>query len=366
MENIQINYNENSFTDRPIILAQNGEIKATAFKYSTGVCALKLENEKCSMVLLPYHGHQIWKANFNGKNLTQKSIFDEPLKTTKFGDNYGALLIHCGLSAMGNPSDNDSHPLHGELPTALYTNNYIRFDKDDDGEFMAVGGTFHYRNAQDFNYIYAPELRMYQNSSVLKMSVNIENLRCSPMEYMCMYHVNWRAVEGSKIVCSVPPDSKHIFVDEVEPNHDSARGSALYEFSKKFIANPEIGDVLDSKTQVFNPEYCVDMRYIGDENNWAHAMQVMPDGDACYIGWRRDEMPNGLRWYCRTGDEDGLGFALPTTGNHMGYIYQKQQEMYNVIDAYGKGSIQFDFGYLNKEEAIKTEEHINKILREYK
>ena len=362
VKEVKINYNESFFCDREIVLAHSGEFSATAFKFSTGVCGLRIKNSKCSMVLLPYHGHQIWFAEFNGKNLTQKTIFNEPLTTKNFGDNYGALLLHCGLSAMGNPGPEDSHPLHGELPAALFTDNYIKFGTDENGDYMAAGGKFNYKNAQEYNYNYMPELRLYKDSTVARMFVDIENLRGNPMQYMCMYHINWLAVEGSRIVGSVPNDNEHIFVDPVDEGDGTERAMKLYNFGKKFIKNPELGNVLNSNTQVFDPEYCVDMRYVGDKNNWAHAMQIMPDDDACYVGWRRDEMPNGLRWYCRTSDEDGLGFALPTTGNHMGYTYNKKHGMFNVIPAHGKASLRFDFGYLNNEEAVIKENYIKEIL----
>ena len=87
MELTKINFTSSFFTDRPVELLQDGEFSATAFKYETGVCGLKIKNAHCSMVVLPYMGQQIWFAEFDGRNLTQKSIFDQPQATTKFGDN---------------------------------------------------------------------------------------------------------------------------------------------------------------------------------------------------------------------------------------------------------------------------------------
>ena len=92
MEFTRVNFRPSFFGDRPLVLLEDGELKATAFCYESGVCGLKIENEHCSMVVLPYMGQQIWFAEFEGRNLTQKSIFDQPLATTKFGDNYGGLL----------------------------------------------------------------------------------------------------------------------------------------------------------------------------------------------------------------------------------------------------------------------------------
>lgn len=105
MEFTRVNFRPSFFGDRPLVLLEDGELKATAFRYESGVCGLKIENEHCSMVVLPYMGQQIWFAEFEGRNLTQKSIFDQPLATTKFGDNYGGLLLHCGLTNINCPGD---------------------------------------------------------------------------------------------------------------------------------------------------------------------------------------------------------------------------------------------------------------------
>lgn len=365
MERICVRYGASFFDDAPIALVEQGAFKATALKYSTGVCGVKLENGCCSMVLLPYHGHQLWFAEFNGKNLTQKSIFDVPQMTKKFGDNYGGLLLHCGLSAMGNPGPEDSHPMHGELPFATYTDNYVALDEDENGRYLAAGGTFHYRNSQEFDYLYKPEVRIYEGSTVARMFITVDNLRCHDMKYMYMCHMNWRAVDGSRVLATVPCDAEHMIVDPTDLGDDSPRAKAVMDFSKQLIANPALAQKLDEKTQCYDPEICTDMRVIGDEHNWAHALQVMPDGDACYVGFRRDELPNALRWVCRTGDEDGIGIALPNTGNHKGYTWNKKHGFLRTIPAHGSISMRFNFGYLAPAEAKKMEQHIADVLKAY-
>ena len=58
---------------------------------------------------------------FLGHNLVMKSIYDEPEVCRNFyGESYGVFLMHCGLTAMGNPTSEDTHTPHGELPIASY------------------------------------------------------------------------------------------------------------------------------------------------------------------------------------------------------------------------------------------------------
>jgi|GEM_PF-228929 len=366
MSRTKITLSPSFFSERPKTLLEDGQFKALVLKYSTGVCGLQISNKDVQLVVLPYMGQQIWFAKFCGRDLTEKSIFDEPQATVKWGDNYGALLIHCGLTNMGNPEPGANYPLHGELPFAEYQEAYVSIGYDENGKFLAAGGTYQYRNSQEYNYRYKPELRLYENATVAEMHINIENCRTrNPLEYLYMCHINWMAVDGSRIVYSAPLDSDHIEVYETEMAGDSPRAEAMRDYCRKLMKNPELGDTLDEKTQCYDPEICTNIKYLSDAAGWAHAMQVMPEGDACYVGFRTAELPYALRWMCRTGDEDGCGIALPSTGNCLGSAYQRAHGLYNSIPPLSSGSLRFDFGYKNKVQTQEMEKHIGEILSAY-
>lgn len=362
MEFTKINFRPHFFTDRPVELLCDGALKATAFRYETGVAGLKIQNQHCSMVVLPYMGQQIWFTEFYGKQLTQKSIFDMPQATTKFGDNYGGFLLHCGLTNINCAGEGEDYPLHGELPFANYQQTYAGIGRDEKGKYLAVGGTYVYRNSQEYHYAYSPELRLYDDSSMVEMHIDIHNRRGSPLDYMFMCHMNWLAVDGSRLVYSVPKDAGHIRVDPTELGGDSPRAVKIREYGRKLLEDPTIADVLDSKTQCYDPEMCINMTYKADETGWAHAMQVMPEGDACYVGFRTKELPYALRWFCRTGDEDGVGIALPTTGTNRSTAYQRAHHLYNTLAPNAHESLRFNFGYLKKDQAAEMEKHIDRIL----
>lgn len=363
MEQTRVNFKASFFGDRPIELLRDGELSATAFRYETGVCGLRIRNQHCSMVVLPYMGQQIWSAEFEGKNLTQKSIFDQPLSTTKFGDNYGGFLLHCGLTNINCAGEGENYPIHGELPFADYPETYTGIGHDEKGKYLMAGGTFVYRNSQEYHYAYSPQLRLYDDASVVEMHIDIHNRRSAPLDYMFMCHMNWLAIDGSHIVYSAKKDKEHIKVDPTELGGNSERAVRIREFGKKLIENPTLADVLDAKTQCYDPEMCTNIQYESDEQHWGHAMQIMPDKDACYVGFRTTELKYALRWMCRTGDEDGIGIALPTTGTNLSSAYQKEHGLYNTLTPNAHESIRFNFGYLNKEEAKVMEEHIENILQ---
>jgi len=94
-----------AFSEKSYRLLEAGPFRVDAFRYSTGVCALAVDNGLCRYILLPFQGQQIWRMRFGERDCTMKSIFEEPEDTTVFDLTYGAFLIHCGLTAMGNPSE---------------------------------------------------------------------------------------------------------------------------------------------------------------------------------------------------------------------------------------------------------------------
>ena len=258
-------------------------------------------------------------------------------------------------------SDED-YPLHGELPFANYQDTYTGIGRDQKGKFLVVGGTYDYRNSQEYHYSYSPQLRLYENSSVAEMHIDIYNHRQSSLDYMFMCHINWLAVEKSRIVYSAIKDRKHIVADPPVLEGTSVRAKRMQEYAKKIIEDPTIADVLDSETQCNDPEMCINIKYESDEDGWAHAMQVMPEGDSCYVRFKTEKLPYALRWICRTGDEDGIGIALPTTGTNRSTKYQKEHHLFNTIGPKEHEELRFDFGYLNMHQTKEVKEHIDDIL----
>ena len=106
------------FTEREKLILENGSMKAYTFLFSTGICGLKVENEKGYIVVLPYQGQQIWRASFLGHDLVMRTAFDEPRTPETYLSTYGGFLLHCGINAMGAPAKDDTHPQQWDFPQA--------------------------------------------------------------------------------------------------------------------------------------------------------------------------------------------------------------------------------------------------------
>ncbi len=342
------------FSDREFLITENASMKAIAFKYSTGVEAIRIENKKGYFIILPFKGQQIWRANFCGKDLWMKTMMDEPQMTDVYLETYGACLLHCGLDAIGSPTCyEDKHAQHGRLPSVCYQKAYIDCGED----YIAVGGRYDYDKTFVTNYSFCPECRLYENDSVLKIHVEIENRRKDPLEYAYLCHINFRPIDGAQLVYSADYDAKNVKV--IRANSDSEK---MKEFKDKITNNVELHHIVGAQGEIYDPEICFTVTYKGDENGRAYTLQKSNEG-ACYVSHPVSSLPVGVRWISRTGNEDSMGMILPATSEAMGYTYSKRTGQMKTLGAYEKLIFDIEAGYLEKtamDIVLKKIEEIKK------
>jgi hypothetical protein len=214
-----INLQRNYFTETEKTLAEFEGITASIFLYRSGVHGLRLKNRIGEIIILPFQGQQIWHAEFHRRPLTMKSMFSEPYPTTDYLHTYGAFLIHCGATAMGVPTAEDSHPLHGELPNASYQTAQLLIGQDEQGSYMGVTGSYQYTVAFNHNYVARPLVKLYADSSRIPISMTIKNLKQSEMELMYLAHANFRPVDNGKLVYSALCNPERVRVRSSVPAH---------------------------------------------------------------------------------------------------------------------------------------------------
>ena len=316
------------FSKEERVIFESNDLKATMFTYSTGVEAIKLENKKGYITLLPFMGQMIWRAEFLGHELTMKSIYNEPeVCNETYGESYGCFIMHCGLTAMGNPGDADKHLPHGELPIAKYKNAYVEMGEDEKGKYIALGGTYTHKRAFECNYSFSPECRLYSDASTIELTITFTNNKDLPLEYYYLCHINYRPVDGSKLYYTA--NHQNIVAHrEVPENHPKAKLTS--DYIDKLDKDMSIMDVIDKNTQSYAPEIVFTCLYDSDSSGNAHTLQLLPDGYSYYVQHKPEELPYGIRWIARTEDEDALGMVLPATAEHKGRIYcrNKGQEKY--------------------------------------
>jgi hypothetical protein len=348
------------FGERERTLVRHGKLSASTFRFASGVCGLVLSNEVGELVLLPFQGQQIGSARFGGRNLTMKSMFDEPHPTQEYLNTYGGFMIHCGVTAMGVPSKEDTHPLHGELPNAPYQSAYLVFGEDDKGPYLGLGGHHQHTVAFNYNYVAVPLVRLYAGSSRFAVSMTVTNLKQTAMEWMYLAHINFRPVDNGRLVYSAPCTPEHVRVRQSVPSHVHP-GPGYQEFLDELGSHPEKHNVLAPEL-VFDPEVVFNIDYLADEEGWAHSMQVHPDGSADYVAHRPEQLDKGVRWICRTPDQDALGLVLPATAEPEGYLAEKAKGNIKTMPGQGQVHLDMEIGVLAPDEAESMESKIEQIL----
>jgi len=347
-DEVVVRLSETQFGSREELLAEHGEIVVTAFRYSSGIAAVRIRNRAGEITVLPFHGQQIWDVHFHGRRLTMRSIFDEP-QPGGYLDNYGAFLVHCGASAMGNPAPEDTHPLHGELPNAQFQSAELRFGTDNGGRYLVLGGVREERVAFTRHYTFTSSVRIGEAGSRIGVEIAVKNLRHKPMELMYLAHVNFAPVDGSVIVDAVRDEAAHFRVRRHLPIY--ANGSDAYRgLMDRFATDPaQHRQVLAGRA--IDPELVAGMDCVADAGGWAHALQVLPDGSADFISHRPDQLPHAIRWITRNGDEDAMGLVLPATAEVDGREAERRKGNVRLLAPGAEWRCELEFGALDAAEA---------------
>jgi hypothetical protein len=348
------------FTQKESVLLEQGALTASAFRFDSGVAAIRLRNELGELILLPFQGQQIWSAEFGGRNLTMKSMFDEPNPTQNYLETYGAFLIHCGFTAMGVPTAEDSHALHGELPNARYQQAFLVTGEDELGPYLALGGRYRHTVAFSYNYVAEPLVTLRPGSSLFNIGLSVTNLKQTPMEYMYLSHINFRPVDDGRLVYSAPNSAQSIRVRSSIPSHITP-GPGYVEFIEDLKQHPERHHVLNPDL-AFDPEIVFFIDYLQDSGGWAHSLQVHPDGSADYIGHRPEQLDIGVRWISRTPDQDALGLLLPATAEPEGYAAEKAKGNVKVLGGGERWRCDMIAGALSADDTQSMANRIGTIL----
>lgn len=349
-----------SFPTDERILATFGSMKVSEFRYSTGVEALRVENGVGEVVLLPFQGQQVWDASFYGRRLTMKSMFSQPVPNVPFLRTYGGFLLHCGFTAMGGPTGNDTHELHGELPNARYQEARVIAGEDDRGFYVGLTGVYRHSEAFSYHYVAEPEIRIYEGSGRMRVTFQATNEKATPMDYMYLCHANFRPLDGGELRYTAPCDRDHVRVRSNVPAH-LAPDPAYVAFLEDLAEHPEKHNRFEPG-QPYDPEAVLFVDMLSDEEGIAHAMQLVPEGGADFVSYKPAELDHAVRWICRTPDQQGLGIVLPATAEPDGYT--KEKEKGNVKSLQGGATFRtsFDLGALDPRESESLANQIQTVL----
>ncbi len=354
-----INLNAVRFSETPVTILESRRMSVRAFRYSTGIEAVTVKTPRGEVTVLPFKGQQVWRAKFDGRELAIKSMFDEPQATTDYLDTYGAYLIHCGISAMGGPSAEDSHPLHGEIPNAHFQSASLILGKDEKGPTLTIAGDCDQARAFSHHYRFHSEITLRPDAGHLEVALKVENRRPAPLELMYLAHVNFRPVDGARLLDTTPADESGTGIRAgARPGLQTSE--AQLKLMQSWLADPKLHREIKAGQRIV-PEAVMTLECRADSEGWAHGMQILPDGSADFISHRPSELPFAVRWISRHGDQEALGLVLPATAGVDGYLTEKGKGRLVMVAPHGTWSCRYVCGVLDAAAAKKLAGQIDAI-----
>ena len=350
----QIGLQKSQFSESERPLCEFGQLKASSFLFGSGVHAVRISSARGHIIVLPYQGQQIWDAVFEGRRLTMKTFFPQPVSSTHLLESYGAFLYHCGALRMGNPGPEDDHPLHGELPAAPYADAWLVAGEDSGGTYLGVSGIFRYTRAFGDKYTAVPTVKLYENSTILDVGMTIENHAHVPMDLMYMCHVNFLPAENGEIVQATGWDTKDMVLRSSIPAHVNPTPEFL-AFMESLKKNPGVTRILRPEDQ-YNPEIVFYVRNLkADSRGMTHMLQKHPDGTSDYVGYNVKELDHTVRWILKHDDQKVNGMALPATCDPEGYTAEKKKGNVRTIPALGTVSFSVRTGCMDAADTKKMD-----------
>ena len=321
-----------------------GEFFVSTFRYNSGVAALRVKNARGEIIMLPFQGSQVWRAKFDGRELTMLSMFEEPRATQVYLETYGGFLIHCGITGLGAPGPQDSHSLHGELPNAPMDSAILEMDVSR----ITVLSNYQHTVAFSTNYNVKVSTSLSMGSALMDVSVEVENLKATPMDLMYLAHANFKPVDNGELHYSADYNAQSVRVRRSIPAHVVAKPG--YEsFLVELAENPARSHVLKPEL-TFDPEVVFEFDPKSDVDGLAHALHRHPEGFSDYISFRPDQAPLAMQWICRTEDQDGLGMAFPSTSGVEGYNAEKTKGRVVELPKGETWRINMSMGHLTSRE----------------
>ncbi|WGY73358.1 aldose 1-epimerase family protein [Burkholderia cepacia] len=344
----EIELRRDDFREAPRTLYRTDGLTVTAFAYPSGVEALKLENRRGHLVVLPYLGQMIWAAEFDGHDLTMKHMFRQPKRATSIVDTYGCFMFHSGLLRNGCPGPDDTHALHGEMPCAPMDRASLVVGTDARGAIVEVTGEYEYVQGFGSHYVARPSVRLAERDAQMTIAMDVTNLGGTPMDLMYMAHLNYAYVPGGRFVQSLSRGGLRLR-DSV-PAHVKPT-AAWRDYTATLAREPERLTTLDTPA-LYDPEIVFFMNGVEtDADGVAHFRLTHPDGGAFHTAYRPGQFPHATRWILHNADQQVAAFALPSTCEPEGYEAERRKGHVATLAPGATRHFEVLTGYLSAAEA---------------
>lgn len=331
------------FSRTETLLFETHELVIHTFAYSTGVEALKITIGRGEFIWLPFFGQSLWSWKLDGVEQKFEGFVEEPDYAARdFLHNYGACMIHCGITAMGNPSKEDTHLHHGELPLTHYKEAWIEIS--DGPNPISLCGKMQFRIPFVAAYEFAPSLKILGDGSSVFVDSTLTNLQKSDMHYMYLNHLNFTMRDAVRLEYGRNDFSKRTVtvLDEVIPG---------------VVEDPSLFLTVD-KHPTYSPELVAIMKNQPQFGPVTVNKMYRSDGDVVWVAINTNELDHTVAWLSRTVDRSACGFSLPATAGPRGLAEEARNDTVKSLEAGSSVTFQYVFGLEKQAEDTNLQQAI--------
>ncbi|SHF90384.1 aldose 1-epimerase family protein [Vibrio gazogenes] len=304
------------FNQQEVIFIQSEHFKVSGFKYNSGIEALRIENSKGYLVILPFMGQMIWDAQFLGENLCMENMFSEPKPSREVVATYGCFAFHSGLIRNGCPSPEDDHPLHGEMPCANMDKAWLEIDE----HHITIKGEYEYAMGFGDHYLASPSVSIQQDASVFEIKMKVQNLASVPMPLQYMCHMNTAYFPDAEMKQNIPDSA--VKLRESIPNHVTPTAQWL-DFNEMLKTQASPIEQL-STPDMYDPEIVYFMDNLSLHTDRAQFEMAIGGGKTLITHFDTAMLNFATRWILHNGDQKVAAYVLPATCRPEGYLSAKK------------------------------------------
>lgn len=304
--------NKRLFESQKRILIESKNFQISGFKYNSGIEAIKIENSKGHLIILPYMGQMIWDAHFLDENLCMKNMFSEPKPSNEIVSTYGCFAFHSGLIRNGCPSPDDDHPLHGEMPCANMNKAWLEVTENN----VVIKGEYEYVMGFGNHYLATPSVTLEKDSSLFDIKMNVKNLASVPMPLQYMCHMNTAYFPDAKMTQNIPNNAvtlRQSIPDHVKPT------SQWLKFNEKLKSQETPIESL-STPEMYDPEIVYFMDNLSQYTEKAHFEVEIGNGKKLMTQFDTQMLNYATRWILYNGDQKVGAYVLPATCRPEGHL----------------------------------------------
>jgi hypothetical protein len=325
------------FTEREHGLLESSSFSASLFRYRSGVEAVRVRAGRGELIWLPYLGQQIWDWSVDGKSQKFEGFVKEPSYGRNFLQNYGGFLIHCGMTAMGNPGADDSHPQHGELPVARFDEAWIEMAQEDGHETFCLKGRLHWHVPFISEYRCIPSMRISPDGLSMHAELRLENPTAYAMDYMYLAHINFPFSGAKNILSTVA----------FEPSHVRVRNETIPGLS----AHPELIKQI-GQAAPYEPELVAIANDKDAPGGTAGSVLIRDDGTGRWVCQETSLLDHHVIWITHNEDRGACGFHLPSTAGPDGLRSEKARGTVKQLMAKSSLALRFACGFCDSLDDV--------------